>query len=182
MENIIFLLTVLPSTGVLMLFSYLVLESSALLLSPSVISMDCPVFCCSLWHALSKLLGSAVRVATSLLTSCTVRFTVTAPVLLEVLINASLLLVSSVVFLRFHSLLRSLLPSRLLRFGGVDDGGVDPFAGVLAMVKTIPFDDVIVLCFCWDVCFLCGHPVVSVFWRMIVVSWNSTWHVINVVV
>ncbi len=89
-----------------------------------------------------------MRVAKSLSTSCTVRFTVIAPVLLEVLINASLLLVSSVVFLRFHSLLRSLLPSRLLRFGGVDDGGVDPFAGVLAMVKTIPFDDVIVLCFC----------------------------------
>jgi hypothetical protein len=42
----------------------------------------------------------------------------------------------------------SSLPFPLLRFGGVDDGGVDRFAGVLAMVKTIPFDYVIVLCFC----------------------------------
>ncbi len=40
------------------------------------------------------------------------------------------------------------LPFCLLRFGGVDDGGVDPFAGVLAMVETIPFDDVVVLCIC----------------------------------
>ncbi len=89
-----------------------------------------------------------MRVATSLLTSCTVRFTVTAPVLLEVLINASLLLASSLVSLRFCSLLTSLLPFCLLRFGGVDNGGVDPFAGVLAMVETITFDDVVVLCFC----------------------------------
>jgi hypothetical protein len=51
------------------------------------------------------------------------------------------------VFLRFRSLLTSLLPSCLLRFGGVDDRGVDLFAGVLAMVETIPFDDVVVLCF-----------------------------------
>ncbi len=87
-------------------------------------------------------------VATLLSTSGTVRFTVTAPVLLEVLINASLLLALSLVFLHFCLLLTSLLPSCLLRFGGVDDGGVDPFAGVLAMVETIPFDSVLVLCFC----------------------------------
>ncbi len=89
-----------------------------------------------------------MRVATSLSTLCTVRFTVTAPVLLEVLINASLLLASFLVFLRFCLLLTLSLPSRLLRFGGVDGGGVDPFAGVLAMVETIPFDDVVVSCFC----------------------------------
>ncbi len=87
-----------------------------------------------------------MRVATLLSASCTVRFTVTAPVSLEVLINASLLSASLLVFLCFYSLLTSLLPFCLLRFGGVDDGGVDPFAGVLAMVETIPFDDVIVLC------------------------------------
>jgi hypothetical protein len=68
--------------------------------------------------------------------------------LLEVLINASLLLVLSLVSLRFCLLLTSSLPFHLLRFGGVDDGGVDPFAGVLIMVETIPFDDVVVLCFC----------------------------------
>jgi hypothetical protein len=123
-----------------------------------------------------------VRVATLLSTSCTVRFTVTAPGLLEVSINASLLLALSLVSLRFHSLLTSLLSFCLLRFDGVDDGGVDPFAGVLAMVEMIPFDGVIVLCFCLDVCFLCGCPGVFVFRRMIVVSWNSTWHVIDVVV
>ncbi len=89
-----------------------------------------------------------MHVATSLLTSCTVRFTVTAPVLLEVSINASLPLALLLVSLRFYLLLTSLLPFRLLRFGVVDDGGVDPFAGVLAMVKTIPFDNVVVLCFC----------------------------------
>ncbi len=89
-----------------------------------------------------------MHVATLLLTSCTVRSTVTAPVLLEVSINASLLLASSLVSLRFCSLLTLSLSFRLLRFGGVDDGGVDPFAGVLTMVKTIPFDDVVVLCFC----------------------------------
>ncbi len=89
-----------------------------------------------------------MHVATSLLTSCTVRFTVTAPVLLEVSINASLLLASSLVSLCFHSLLTLSLPFCLLLFGGVDDGGADPFAGVLAMVETIPFDNVVVLCFC----------------------------------
>ncbi len=89
-----------------------------------------------------------MRVATLLLTLCTVGFTVTVPVSLEVSINASLLLVSLLVTLLFRLLLMSLLPFRLLRFGGVDDGGVDPFAGVLAMVETIPFNDVIVLCFC----------------------------------
>ncbi len=181
MENIVFLLTVLPSTGVLMLFSCVVLESSALLSSPSVVSMDCPICCCSLWCALSELSGSAVHVATSLLTLCTIRFTVTAPILLEVSINASLLLASSLVFLCFCLLLTSSLPSHLLRFGGVHDRGVDPFAGVLAMVEMIPFNDVVVLCFCWDVCFLCGCPGMFVFWHMIVVSWNSMWHVINMV-
>ena len=89
-----------------------------------------------------------MRVATSLSTSCTVRFTVTVPVPLEVSINASLLLAFSLVSLCFHSLLTSLLPFCLLRFGGVDNGGVDPFAGVLAMGERIPFDDVVVLCFC----------------------------------
>jgi hypothetical protein len=52
------------------------------------------------------------------------------------------------VFLRFCLLLMSSLPFCLLCFGGVDDGGVDPFAGVLAMVEMIPFEDVVVLCFC----------------------------------
>ncbi len=89
-----------------------------------------------------------MRVATSLSTSCTVRFTVTAPVLLEVLINASLLLASLLVSLRFCLLLTLSLPFCLLCFGGVVDGGVDPFAGVLAMVERIPFDNVVVLCFC----------------------------------
>ncbi len=88
-----------------------------------------------------------MRVATSLSTSCTVGFTVIAPVSLEVSINTSLLLASSLVFLRFHSLLTSLLPSCLLRFDGVDNGGVDPFAGVLTMVEMIPFDNIVVLCF-----------------------------------
>ncbi len=89
-----------------------------------------------------------MRVATLLSTFCTVRFTATVPVLLEVLINASLLLASLLVLLRFRLLLTLSLPFCLLRFGGVDDGGVDPFAGVLAMVETIPFDNVVVLCFC----------------------------------
>ncbi len=89
-----------------------------------------------------------MRVAMSLSTLSTVRFTVTAPVLLEVSINASLRLASSLVSLCFYSLLTLLLPFRLLRFGGVDDRGVDPFAGVLAMVETIPFYDVVVLYFC----------------------------------
>ncbi len=136
-----------------MLFSCVVLESSALLSSPSVVSMDCPICCCSSWRALSELSGSAVRVATSLSTSCTVRFTVSVPVSLEVSINASLLFDVNIGFLRFCLLLTLSLPSCLLRFGGVDDGGVDPFAGVLAMVEKIPFDDVVMLCFCWDVCF-----------------------------
>ncbi len=89
-----------------------------------------------------------MRVAMSLLTSCTVRFTVTAPVLLEVSINASLLLALLLVVLRFRLLLMLSLPFCLLRFGGVDDGGVDPFAGVLAMVETNPFNNVVMLCFC----------------------------------
>ena len=138
-----------------MLFSCVVLESSALLSSPSVVSMDCPVCCCSSWRALSELSGSAVHVATSLLTSCTVRFTVTAPVLLEVSINASLLLVSLMVFLCFCSLLASLMPSCLLHFVGVDDRGSDPLGTLplFAMVEMILFNDVVVLCFCCDVCF-----------------------------
>ncbi len=89
-----------------------------------------------------------MHVATSLLTLCTVRFTVTVPVLLEVSINASLLLASLLVFLRFRLLLTLSLHFCLLCFGGVDNEGVDPFAGVFAMVETIPFDDVVVLCFC----------------------------------
>ncbi len=56
---------------------------------------------CLSWRALSELLGSAVRVATSLSTSCTVRFTVTTPALLEVSIYASLLLASLLVFYAF---------------------------------------------------------------------------------
>jgi hypothetical protein len=89
-----------------------------------------------------------VRVAALLSTLCTVRFTDTAPVLLEVSINASLLLALLLVFLRFRLLLMLLLPFHLLRFGGVDNEGVDLFAGVLTMVETIPFDKVVVLCFC----------------------------------
>jgi hypothetical protein len=47
------------------------------------------------------------------------------------------------------------MQSRLLRFVGVDDGGLDPLGtlGLFAMVKMILFDDVFVLCFCCDVCF-----------------------------
>ena len=50
------------------------------------------------------------------------------------------------------------MPSRLLRFGGVDDEGVDPLGtlAVFAMVEMILFNDVVVLCFCCVVCFFCG--------------------------
>ncbi len=47
------------------------------------------------------------------------------------------------------------MPSHLLRFVGVEYGGLDPL-GTLAlftMVEMILFDNVIVLCFCCDVCF-----------------------------
>ncbi len=93
MENIVFLLTVLLRTGVLMLFSG-VLGSSALLSFLSVVSLDCCFCCCLLCRALPKLSGSAVHVATELSTSCTV----TVPVLLEMPSNASLLLALLLVF------------------------------------------------------------------------------------
>ncbi len=93
MENIVFLLTVLLCTGVLMLFSS-ILELSELLLFLSVVSLDCCFCCCLLCHALPKLSGSAVHVAAELSTSCTV----TVPVLLEVSSNASLLLALLLVF------------------------------------------------------------------------------------
>ena len=93
MENIVFLLTVLLCTGVLMLFSG-VLGSSALLLFLSVVSLDCCFCCCLSCRALPELSGSAVHVATELSTTCTV----TVPVLLEVLSKASLLLALLLVF------------------------------------------------------------------------------------
>jgi hypothetical protein len=93
MENIVFLLTVLLHTGLLMLFSG-VLGLSALLSFVSLVSLDCCFCCCSPCHALPELSGSAVHVATELSTLCTVR----APVLLEVSSNASLLLVLLLVF------------------------------------------------------------------------------------
>jgi hypothetical protein len=45
------------------------------------------------------------------------------------------------------------MPSCLLRFVGVDDGGLDPLGtlALFAMVEMILFDDVVVLCFCCDV-------------------------------
>ncbi len=75
------------------------------------------------------------------------------------------------------------MPSHLLRFVGVDDRGLDPLGtlALFAMVEMNLFDDVIVLCFCCDVCFLCGCQGVFGFRGKIVVRWNSTWHVINVV-
>jgi hypothetical protein len=47
------------------------------------------------------------------------------------------------------------VPSCLLHFGGVDDGGVDPLGtlAVFAMVEMIFLDDIVVLCFCCVVCF-----------------------------
>jgi hypothetical protein len=65
----------------------------------------------------------------------------------------------------------------------VDDGGVDPLGtlAVFAMVEMILLDDVVVLCFCCVVCFLCGCQGAFGFWGKIVVRWNSAWHVINVV-
>jgi hypothetical protein len=81
--------------------------------------------------------------------------TVTAPVSLEVSSNASLLLALLLVFWRFHLLLALLMPSCLLRFVDVDNGGLDPLGTLahFAMVEMILFDDVVVLCFCCDVCF-----------------------------
>ncbi len=75
------------------------------------------------------------------------------------------------------------MQSCLLCFVGVDNGGLDPLGtlALFAMVKMILFNDVVVLCFCCDVCFLCGCQGVFGFWGKIVVRWNSTWHVINVV-
>ncbi len=88
-----FLLTVLLRSGVLMLFSGF-LGSSVLLSFLSVVSLDCCCCCCLSCRALPELLGSAVHVAMELSTSCTV----TAPVLLEVSANASLLLALLLVF------------------------------------------------------------------------------------
>ncbi len=93
MENIVFLLTVLLRTGVLMLFSG-VLGSSALLSFLSMVSLDCCFCCCLSCRALPELSRSAVHVAMELLTSCTI----TALVLLEVLSNAFLLLSLLLVF------------------------------------------------------------------------------------
>ncbi len=47
------------------------------------------------------------------------------------------------------------MPSSLLRFVGVDDGGLDPLGTcpLFAMVEMILFDNVIVLCFWCNVCF-----------------------------
>ncbi len=47
------------------------------------------------------------------------------------------------------------MQSCLLRFVGVDDGGLDTLGKLVlfAMVEMILFDDVIMLCFCCDVCF-----------------------------
>ncbi len=47
------------------------------------------------------------------------------------------------------------MPSRLLHFVGVDDRGLDTLGklALFAMVKMILFNDIIVLCFCCDVCF-----------------------------
>jgi hypothetical protein len=47
------------------------------------------------------------------------------------------------------------MPSHLLRFVGVDNGGLDPLGTLVlfAMVEMILFDDIVVLCFCCDVCF-----------------------------
>jgi hypothetical protein len=75
------------------------------------------------------------------------------------------------------------VPSCLLRFRGVDDGGVDPLGtlAVFAMVEMILLDDVVVLCFCCVVCFLCGCQGAFGFRGKIVVRWHSAWHVINVV-
>ncbi len=94
MENMVFLLTVLLRTGVLMLFSG-VLGLSALHSLLSVVSLDCCFGCCLSGCALPKLSGSAVHaVATKLMTLCTV----TAPVLHEVSSNAYLLLALLLVF------------------------------------------------------------------------------------
>ncbi len=47
------------------------------------------------------------------------------------------------------------MPSCLLRFVGVDDGGLDPLGtlALFAMVEMILFNDIVVLCFCCDVRF-----------------------------
>ena len=156
-----------------------ILGLSALLLLLSVVSLDCCSCCCSSGCALPELSGSAVHAATKLLTSCTV----TAPDSHEVLSNASLLLALLLVFWCFHLLLASSVPSCLLRFGGVDDRGVDPLGtlAVFAIVEMILLDDIVVLCFCCVVCFLCGCRGAFGFRGKIVVRWNSAWHVINVV-
>ena len=46
-------------------------------------------------------------------------------------------------------------PSHLLRFVGVDNGGLDPLGtlALFAMVEMILFDNVVVLCVCCDLCF-----------------------------
>jgi hypothetical protein len=68
MENIVFLLTVLPNTGVLKL-------------SSSVVLVDCSFCSCSAGCLLHELLGPAVCVATLLLA---LRSKITATVLLSV--------------------------------------------------------------------------------------------------
>jgi hypothetical protein len=75
------------------------------------------------------------------------------------------------------------VPSCLLHFRGVDDRGVDPLGtlAVFFIVEMILLDDVVVLCFCCAVCFLCGCRGAFGFQGKIVVRWNSAWHVINVV-
>ncbi len=133
-----------------MLFSG-VLGLSALLLFLSVVSLDCCFCCCLSCCALLELSGSAVHVTTELSTSCTV----TAHVLLEVSSNAFLLLALFVGFWCFCLFLALLMPSLLLHFVGVDDGGLDPLGtlALFAMVEMILFDNVVMLCFCCHVCF-----------------------------
>jgi hypothetical protein len=65
----------------------------------------------------------------------------------------------------------------------VDDGGMDPLGtlALFAMVEMIRFDDVVVLCFCCDVCFCVVVKERLAFRVRLLSGGNSTWHVINVV-
>ncbi len=150
MENIVFLLTVLPITGVLKL-------------SSSVVFVNCSFCSCSTGCLLRELLGPAVCVATLLLAS---RSKVTATVLFSVL-SFLLLALSFYVFLDFRSL-PSLLLSLSLSLSSctlrLDDWGLAPCGNlcVFAMVKLIcvyivvVVVVVVVLCCCCDVWwFLC---------------------------